>query len=60
MDYNTRRKLPLPADVKCAACEFVWKQGQGAITISQCETYRRAPSASSTTRTVLCPSVHDT
>ena len=37
-DRNTRRKLPLPHDVKCGACGFVWKQG--SITISQCETYR--------------------
>ena len=37
-DRNARRKLPLPHDVKCGACGFIWKQG--SITISQCETYR--------------------
>ena len=38
LDRNARRKLPLPADVKCRSCGFVWKKN--SITISQSETYR--------------------
>ena len=37
-DRNARRRLPLPVDVMCRACGFVWEKG--SITISQCETFR--------------------
>ena len=37
-DRNARRKLPLPSDVKCGHCGYLWKRG--SITISQCESYR--------------------
>ena len=31
-DRNARRKLPLPHDVKCGACGFIWKKGSITIT----------------------------
>eukprot|EP00966_Prymnesium_polylepis_P257533 5949386-Prymnesium_polylepis.1 len=37
-DRNARRKLPLPHDTSCKACDHVWKKD--SITISQCKTLK--------------------